>query len=111
MIYTADGSEAAGKTESSGTDYTLSVYFFNVGRADSALISVGGANYLVDTGEKDTADRLCEMLGTLGVERLDAVILTHTHSDHTGGLKTVSGALEIGRLFSRAYRYRTRTAR
>ena len=45
---------------------------------------------LVDAGENDQADTVVSYLKGQGVETLDYVIGTHPHSDHIGGLDTVS---------------------
>jgi glyoxylase-like metal-dependent hydrolase (beta-lactamase superfamily II) len=50
------------------------------------LIEDGGKLVLVDAGAPRDWDLLVRTLGTLGrgLEDLDAVLLTHAHSDHTG---------------------------
>lgn len=47
----------------------------------SALIEYGGLNILVDAGPDFRSQMLRQ-----GVTHLDAVLLTHNHKDHTGGL-------------------------
>lgn len=44
-----------------------------------------GFTLLVDPGPLSTIPRLCAKLHRLGVERIDAVLLTHIHIDHAGG--------------------------
>ncbi len=43
-------------------------------------------NIVVDVGPANTAARLVESLGALGLDRVDYVLLTHIHIDHCGGL-------------------------
>ena len=45
---------------------------------------------MVDPGEE--ADRLLAALDELGVEKLDAILLTHTHFDHVGAVAPVAKA-------------------
>lgn len=52
------------------------------GRSNVFLLSHGRRNALVDTGRKTGRRKLAERLRGLGITRLDALILTHTHFDH-----------------------------
>ena len=74
---------------------SCSVSFFDVGQGDSALISCGGVNVLIDAGENNKGDDVLLKLSELGVEQLDYVIATHAHSDHIGGLDTVINGIEV----------------
>jgi competence protein ComEC len=80
--------------------HNVSVMFMNVGRADATLIQIDGLFYLIDTGSKSSVPQLYGALAMYGVERLEAVFLTHTHSDHIGGLKAIAQEYEIGTLYS-----------
>ena len=46
----------------------------------------GGRNVIVDPGPASSVPLLLETLGGMGVDRLDLVLLTHIHLDHSGGL-------------------------
>ncbi len=50
----------------------------------SALVEVDGVNILIDAGPD-----LRQQLLRCGVTRLDALLLTHEHKDHTGGIDDV----------------------
>ncbi|HLY35988.1 MAG TPA: MBL fold metallo-hydrolase, partial [Candidatus Limnocylindria bacterium] len=45
---------------------------------------------IIDPGEE--ADRLLGALASLGIESLDAILLTHTHFDHVGAVAPVAKA-------------------
>ncbi len=64
----------------------LVVTVIDVGQASAALIQSGDTDILIDCGERADADRLTAELAAAGVERLSAVIVTHLHTDHFGGL-------------------------
>ena len=49
----------------------------------------GELNMVVDVGPANTADRLVDSLMSMGLERLDYVLLTHIHIDHGGALAKV----------------------
>lgn len=82
----------------------LRVAFLDVGQGDCTLIQTPqGHNILVDAGGRyeaesaqasDTGTRIVlPALRRAGVRRLDAVILTHPHEDHAGGLPAVFAAI------------------
>lgn len=77
----------------------LGILFINAGKADAALLMAGDSRYLIDTGTKDSAEALLRALDAMGVEALDGVFLTHTHSDHTGGMEALAEAIPVTRLY------------
>lgn len=70
-------------------DSTLTIRFLDVGQGDAILVENGGSRVLIDGGPD--AGPFGRMLGRLGLEGsvIDAVILTHPHSDHYGGLREI----------------------
>lgn len=77
----------------------VSILFINVGKADAALIRTQERAYLVDTGTKASAPVLLGILNACGVTRLDGVFLTHTHSDHIGGMTAVGENAAVDRMY------------
>lgn len=69
------------------TDY--SVHFIDVGQGDAALLALGGEFVLIDAGTTNAAPTVTAYLESLGVRRLAAVIASHPHEDHIGGLPAV----------------------
>lgn len=77
----------------SGQD--LTVHFIDVGQGDSILVQTpGGKNMLIDAGGRPgefntgtgTGDLIVEpYLRKAGVHRLDILMLSHPHEDHSGG--------------------------
>ncbi len=68
------------------------VKVIDVGQAECILIYSNGYSALIDTGLASTVNDVCEILNECGIEKLDVMLLTHLHNDHTGG---VSGILEL----------------
>ena len=67
----------------------LTVQFIDVGQADCALLQCDGAFMLIDGGNRDDSQLVVSFLEQQGVKELDAVVCTHAHEDHVGGLPAV----------------------
>jgi hydroxyacylglutathione hydrolase len=61
------------------------------GRSNVYLVSYGDKNILVDTSPGSRWKKLDRRLRGMGIERLDALILTHTHYDHAGNATRIQG--------------------
>ena len=68
---------------------TLTVHYIDVGQADCALLECDGEYMLIDGGNKDDSQLVIAYLRQQGVEELAAVVCTHAHEDHVGGLPAV----------------------
>ena len=79
--------ETAGTISLDGTG--LTVHFIDVGQADCALLECDGEYMLIDGGNKEDGQLVVSYLEQQGVEELSAVICTHAHEDHVGGLPSV----------------------
>lgn len=82
----------------------LALTFFSVGQGDSILIEFpNGKRMLVDGGGSygesawDMGERLiAPALWKLGIDRIDYLVLTHPHPDHSQGLAYVAANFAIG---------------
>lgn len=82
----------------------MTLLVLNVGKADCMLLRSGETSYLIDTGRGNTFDRVSEALAGLSVTYLDGVIITHTDSDHVGGLKKLlKSGIEVGKIYTSAF--------
>ena len=61
--------------------------FLDVGQGDATLIQRGRTSVLIDTGVSDGP--ILQRLQEAGIDRLDALILTHAEADHEGAAPQV----------------------
>ena len=86
------------------TSGSMSLLAINVRKADALLLRCGNSAYLIDTGAKKESDTLLSVLRSEGITRLTGVIITHTDSDHVGGLKAlVQSDIEIENIYTSSY--------
>ena len=78
----------------------LIVTFLNVGEGDAIYIETPTKeNLLIDTGNPLTAYRGIDFLNKNGVSSLDAVFITHPHSDHAGGVFHILPRINVKALY------------
>jgi len=65
-------------------DFTI--YYLDVGQAESTIISCDGAHMLIDGGNRENSQLLYSFLKSHDITHLDYVIGTHGHEDHIGGI-------------------------
>lgn len=90
---------------------TMEVTFLDVGQGDAAhLKTPSGKHILIDAGRWSPAGNSGERviipyLRSLGIEKLDAVILSHPHADHIGGIPSILGEIEVEHIIQSNYEY------
>lgn len=67
----------------------LTVRYIDVGQADCALLECDGEFLLIDGGNRDDSQLVVSFLEQQGVKELAAVVCSHAHEDHVGGLPAV----------------------
>ena len=79
------------------------ITFLGIGKADSILIQSKSENILIDAGEKKHKERIIAKLKTLGVKKIDHIILTHPDKDHIGGASKVIESFDIGKIYQSSF--------
>ena len=75
---------------------TYKVHNIDVGQGSATLVqTLGGKNILFDTGWDFAGDRLVSYLKQIKVKRLDALVISHRHMDHIGGVRKLSDAVTV----------------
>ena len=76
-----------------------SVHFLDVGQGDAALFVSGDQAVLIDASVSGASDTILDYLDSLGIDTLDAVIATHPHADHIGGMRAVIENVRTERVY------------
>lgn len=87
---------------SSRTDGELRIHFIDVGQGDCTLIEFpDGKTLLIDggNGQASTEKSILRYLNSLKIKKLNYLLLTHTDSDHCGGLASVLTYKEVETAF------------
>lgn len=75
----------------------LLVTFLNVGQGDCVFLqSPSGKTMLVDGGPEDAFPTIKKFLDERGIVGLDAVVASHLHTDHIGGLISIIDTYPVG---------------
>ncbi|MGN1133635.1 MAG: ComEC/Rec2 family competence protein [Oscillospiraceae bacterium] len=95
-----DSDKTENSSEAKMGTATSQVHFIDVGQGDAALITSGGKNALVDTGERDSSKKLINYLNEIKSEQgesfaIDYLIITHPHTDHMGEAADVLKAFDV----------------
>ncbi len=80
----------------------LRMTMLDVGQGQSILFQCDGKNILVDCGgttDTGSADAAAEYLLSMGITRLDGIVVTHTDEDHIGGVPYLLTRISAGALF------------
>ncbi len=79
---------------------TLYIHYIDVGQADCALIAYGAFYMLIDGGNREDSQLVVSYLEQQGVDSLTAVVCTHAHEDHVGGLAGVLAVYPVQEVYA-----------
>lgn len=80
-----------------GDDFSAS--FVNVGTADACCIRCHGKTILVDSGTSLSCDKLSAYLRRNNFEKFDVVVISHSDSDHIGGMANLISNFGVDEIF------------
>ena len=67
--------------------------------SDAFIIESNGKYAMIDTALSSRSSRIEKYLKELNIKELEFVLITHCHSDHVGGYKTVDKQVKIKKLY------------
>lgn len=79
------------------------MYAVSAGKADAILVGAGDSACLIDAGYARSRGKILAAMKRMGVERLEAVFVTHTDDDHVDGLEWLAESdIEVGAWYASA---------
>ncbi|MDO4203582.1 MAG: ComEC/Rec2 family competence protein [Selenomonadaceae bacterium] len=100
QVKTDSGSKSgSSKKTAAPASGTLEIKMLDVGQGDAILIRQGKKTILIDTSDIDEKDKLKKRLAEEKVTSFDAVILTHPHADHMGGIDYVLNNFPVAMVY------------
>lgn len=67
----------------------LAIYYLDVDQSDCTIICNNNKVLMIDTAMPSETDTVRETLQSLGISKIDYLIITHQHDDHMGGATTI----------------------
>lgn len=99
-LFTTQTSKGQQEQNKSLAKDNLVVEFIDVGQGDSILIMTPNKKtILIDAGETGNYEKIKDAIDKHNINKIDAVIATHPHADHIGGMQKVIENYDIGKIY------------
>lgn len=88
----------------------LRIYFLDVGQGDAAfVVTPNNKTVLIDAGDMDefhdSGEDIYMFLKQLRINKIDAVLISHPHKDHIGGMYYILSKIKVDRFYDPGYPY------
>ena len=96
-------------------EHAFSLHVIDMGQGDSLLLSKDGKYALIDAGEtmspseKESREAIFAYLDSLGVKRLEFLLLTHQDYDHIGSALDVLKRYDVGVVYDNGVEHTSKT--
>ncbi len=81
----------------------MKIHFLKTIWSDIILLEQEGLYAMVDTGFEEQFPQIREYLDSLGVQRLEFILLTHFHRDHYGSIASLIQHYKVGKVYFKEY--------
>ena len=89
----------------------LTIHFLDVGQADCALLECDGEFMVIDGGNVGDGQMVVSYLKQMNIQKLEAVVCSHAHEDHVGGLPAVLSVFDTETVYSPVTEFDTKVFR
>ena len=76
----------------------LAVYYLDVGQSDCSILCNEDKVLMIDTGAPSEINTIREVLQSLGITKIDYLIITHQHDDHMGCAVDILNYYEVSNI-------------
>ena len=84
-------------------EHLLTIRVLETGKSDCILIKLDDTVILMDTADADDYGEISDMLQSLGISRIDYLILTHFDNDHIGSAAKIIEDFEVAEVYMPNY--------
>ena len=67
----------------------LKIHMIDVGQGDGFVLTINDKVIVIDTGPMLHKFKMSKYLESIGIKRINVLIITHPHQDHFGGLDSL----------------------
>lgn len=84
-------------------EHLLTIRVLNTGKSDCILITLDQTVIMIDTADANDYAQIGDVLASLGISRIDHLILTHYDNDHIGSAAGVIEDFEVTNVYAPNY--------
>ena len=84
-------------------EHLISIRVLDTGKSDCILITLDDTVILMDTADADDYAEIADTLQSLGIKRIDHLILTHFDNDHIGSASKIIEDFEVVQVYMPNY--------
>ncbi len=81
----------------------FNISILKIGQADAVILKTKNHTAVIDCGEEDDGDEVCEHLAKTGTQNIDYLFITHFDKDHVGGASEVLNSFETNEIIMPDY--------
>ncbi len=93
--------ETVVKAPQAENEFNISI--LKIGQADAIILKTKNHTAVIDCGEEDDGDEICEYLANAGTETIDYLFITHFDKDHVGGASEVLNSFDANEIIMPNY--------